>query len=81
VITVIVPQAAAFVQSVSGPKARAGSGGRTLGDQVYAVLREMLISGVFQPGEKLSLRTLALRMKVSVQRCATRWHASSPTGR
>ena len=40
---------------------------RTLGTQVYAVLRELLISGAFQPGEKLPLRSLAERLDVSVQ--------------
>lgn len=47
----------------------AANGGerRTLGGQVYAVLRELLISGAFQPGEKLSLRSLAERLGVSVQ--------------
>ena len=39
----------------------------TLGSRVYAVLRELLISGAFQPGEKLSLRSLAQRLGVSVQ--------------
>lgn len=45
-----------------------GEGGRsTLAARVYCVLRELLISGAFQPGEKLSLRSLAERLDVSVQ--------------
>ena len=39
----------------------------TLGTQVYGVLREFLIEGAFQPGEKLSLRSLAEALEVSVQ--------------
>ena len=38
----------------------------TLGGQVYAGLREWLISGELSPGEKLSLRTLADRLGVSM---------------
>ena len=39
----------------------------TLGGRVYALLRERLIAGTFQPGEKLSLRSLANQLGVSVQ--------------
>jgi DNA-binding GntR family transcriptional regulator len=39
----------------------------TLGGRVYALLRERLIAGTFQPGEKLSLRSLAHQLGVSVQ--------------
>jgi DNA-binding GntR family transcriptional regulator len=39
----------------------------TLGSRVYAHLRELLIAGAFQPGEKLSLRSLAQKSGVSVQ--------------
>ena len=39
----------------------------TLGSRVYALLRERLIAGAFQPGEKLSLRSLARQAGVSVQ--------------
>ncbi len=39
----------------------------TLGARVYDDLRALLISGQLSPGEKLSLRTVALRLGVSVQ--------------
>lgn len=39
---------------------------RTLGGQVYAGLRDWLISGELSPGEKLSLRTMADRLGVSM---------------
>lgn len=38
----------------------------TLGEQVYASLRELLIAGELAPGEKLSLRTVAERLHVSM---------------
>jgi DNA-binding GntR family transcriptional regulator len=44
-----------------------GGGRLSLGAQVYGVLRELLIAGAFQPGEKLSLRSLAQRLELSVQ--------------
>ncbi len=46
---------------------RAGAGGRTLGHRVHAELRELLVAGVLSPGEKISLRTMASRLGVSVQ--------------
>lgn len=39
---------------------------RTMGADVYAQMRELLISGQLVPGEQLSLRTTALAMGVSV---------------
>jgi DNA-binding GntR family transcriptional regulator len=39
----------------------------TLGGKVHGQLREMLVAGVLSPGEKLSLRTMAGRLGVSVQ--------------
>ncbi|MEQ1808127.1 MAG: GntR family transcriptional regulator, partial [Burkholderiaceae bacterium] len=39
----------------------------TLGAQVLAQLRTQLITGAFAPGDKLSLRTLALQLGVSMQ--------------
>jgi DNA-binding GntR family transcriptional regulator len=39
----------------------------TLGTQVHGRLRELLVAGVLSPGEKLSLRTIAGRLGVSVQ--------------
>ena len=39
----------------------------TLGAQVLAHLRAQLITGMLAPGDKLSLRTLALQLGVSVQ--------------
>ncbi len=41
-------------------------GEQTLAWQVYAGLREWLISGVLTPGEKLSLRTIGERLGVSI---------------
>ncbi len=41
-------------------------GAQTLARQVYAGLREWLISGVLSPGEKLSLRTVGDRLGVSM---------------
>ncbi len=40
---------------------------RTLEQQVYATLRQWLVVGSLVPGEKLSLRTIAARLEVSVQ--------------
>ncbi len=40
---------------------------RTLGTRVHAELRELLVSGVLTPGEKVSLRTMAGRLGVSMQ--------------
>ncbi|MEP7207883.1 MAG: GntR family transcriptional regulator [Casimicrobiaceae bacterium] len=39
----------------------------TLGREVHRQLRELLVTGVLSPGEKLSLRTIAARLGVSVQ--------------
>jgi DNA-binding GntR family transcriptional regulator len=39
----------------------------TLGRRVHGQLRELLVAGVLSPGEKLSLRTMAGRLGVSVQ--------------
>lgn len=39
----------------------------TLSDQAYRNLRDLLVSGQVQPGEKLSLRSLAERLGVSMQ--------------
>lgn len=39
----------------------------TLGARVHAELRDLLISGQLQPGDKVSLRTLSQRLDVSVQ--------------
>jgi DNA-binding GntR family transcriptional regulator len=39
----------------------------TLGRQVHARLRELIAAGVLSPGEKVSLRTIAGRLGVSVQ--------------
>lgn len=40
--------------------------GQTLARQVYAELRDWLVSGALSPGEKLSLRTVAERLGVSM---------------
>jgi DNA-binding GntR family transcriptional regulator len=45
----------------------AAGGHATLAGSVYSVLRELLISGAFEPGEKLSLRSVADSLSVSVQ--------------
>ena len=47
--------------------AAAAQADRTLGARVSALLRERLIRGTFQPGDKLSLRSLAQEFGVSVQ--------------
>ena len=39
----------------------------TLGARVHAELRDLLISGQLQPGDKVSLRTLSQRLGVSMQ--------------
>ncbi|HKU97532.1 MAG TPA: GntR family transcriptional regulator [Vineibacter sp.] len=39
--------------------------GETLGQKVYARLRRALIGGAFQPGERLTIRSLARLMEVS----------------
>ena len=39
----------------------------TLSGQVHGQLAELLVSGVVEPGEKLSLRTVAERLGVSIQ--------------
>jgi DNA-binding GntR family transcriptional regulator len=39
---------------------------RTLGEQAYAELRELLVSGRLAPGERLSLRSAALSLGVSI---------------
>ena len=46
------------------PRARAGA---TLGRQVHGRLRELLVEGTLSPGEKVSLRTVAGRLGVSMQ--------------
>ena len=50
-------------QAVAG----AARADRTLGSRVSALLREQLIRGTFQPGDKLSLRSLDQEFGVSVQ--------------
>lgn len=47
--------------------AAAAAGSATLGRQVHAELRQWLVAGTLAPGEKLSLRTAAARLQVSVQ--------------
>jgi DNA-binding GntR family transcriptional regulator len=49
---------------MSGSKARGER--RTLAQQTYSDLREWLISGLLTPGEKVSLRTVADRLEVSM---------------
>ena len=49
------------------PSTRPDSPAPTLGRHVHAELRERLISGALVPGEKLSLRTVAAQIGVSVQ--------------
>ena len=50
------------------PKPAARRGARaTLGRQVHARLRELIVAGVLSPGEKVSLRTIASELGVSVQ--------------
>ena len=49
------------------PDAMPADPDRTLGSHVSARLRERLIGGAFQPGDKLSLRSLAQEFGVSVQ--------------
>jgi len=39
---------------------------RTLGDQAYAALRELLVSGRLAPGDRLSLRSMAEALGVSM---------------
>lgn len=39
----------------------------TLGRQVHGQLRELIVAGVLSPGEKVSLRTMASQLGVSVQ--------------
>jgi DNA-binding GntR family transcriptional regulator len=52
---------------MSGRSGRAVRGAQdTLAQQVYVALREWLVSGVLSPGEKLSLRTVAERLDVSM---------------
>ena len=48
------------------------SGRRTLAQQVYADLREWLISGMLTPGEKVSLRTAAKRPPLTDQAVGNR---------
>lgn len=43
-----------------------GAAPRTLVQQVYAEMREWLVSGALTPGEKVSLRTVAERQNVSM---------------
>jgi DNA-binding GntR family transcriptional regulator len=47
--------------------ARVPAAGGTLGRRVHGRLRELLVAGVLTPGEKVSLRTVAGRLGVSVQ--------------
>ncbi|MBL8340183.1 MAG: GntR family transcriptional regulator [Rubrivivax sp.] len=49
------------------PTVRSEPPAATLGRHVHAELRERLISGALVPGEKLSLRTVAAQVGVSVQ--------------
>lgn len=49
----------------SGPAAR-GPGRATMAGHVHGELRELLVSGGLSPGEKLSLRTVADRLGVSI---------------
>ncbi len=60
-----VTSAAAPVAAASAAEASAPD--RTLGSRVSALLRERLIGGAFQPGDKLSLRSLAQEFGVSMQ--------------
>src|SRR5512145_1207702 len=39
----------------------------TMAARVYAELRERLVAGMLEPGQKVSLRTIAERLGVSVQ--------------
>ncbi len=48
-----------------GRARKAGAG--TLGGQVHERLRGLLAAGALSPGEKVSLRTIAARLEVSVQ--------------
>ena len=47
-------------------RSRAQKMDRTLAQQVYGDLRELLFSGVLSPGEKVSLRTVAEQLGVSM---------------
>ena len=49
------------------PNPQPGRDRQTLGAQVYDELRDHLASGQLSPGEKLSLRSLALRLGTSMQ--------------
>lgn len=53
--------------SRAGEDGDAPSGPVTLGNRVHAELRELLIGGRLQPGDKISLRTLGQRLGVSMQ--------------
>ena len=46
---------------------RSPRAGATLGRQVHGRLRELLVEGTLSPGEKVSLRTMAGRLGVSMQ--------------
>jgi DNA-binding GntR family transcriptional regulator len=46
---------------------RPRAGAATLGQIVHDELRELLVAGVLSPGEKVSLRTMAARLGVSMQ--------------
>lgn len=52
---------------MGGAKGAGGAAAGTLGRQVHGRLRELLVAGALSPGEKLSLRTIAGRLGVSVQ--------------
>lgn len=52
---------------VDAPSREVSAGRSTLGARVHHELRDLLISGQLSPGEKLSLRSLALRSHVSMQ--------------
>lgn len=73
VITVIVTEVVSFVKNFLGAdvgqprtSAQPARERHTLAHQVYAELRDWLIAGVLSPGEKLSLRTVAERLGVSM---------------
>lgn len=51
--------------SLESVVARLGRGYRSIGDMVYEVLREAVVSGVFSPGEKLRQEALATAIGVS----------------
>jgi DNA-binding GntR family transcriptional regulator len=58
-------QSSAAHASLESVVARLGRGYRSIGDMVYEVLREAVVSGAFLPGEKLRQEALATAIGVS----------------